>query len=436
MEKILKQALNKAESAELFYADARKAEVQYEAGKLKMVNSERRTGAALRAIKGGRLGFASTTDFTQSERMVGLALDTATAGPAAKFSFPGQATGVEDVDTMKPSAAKLGVSEIVEMGAKFVEKLKKLSPECYPETSITVEQEKIRILNSSGLDYETELGMYSVYFGANVVKGSDVLMIPSFCIPLVGEYDADSAAELVSRKISLAQEIVDAETGPTRVLFSPMGMDSLLLPLQMGFNGKAVEMGVSPIKGLIGKKAVSDSLTVWNDPTVKYWFRSGGLDHEGMLTKKAPLISQGVIREPFYDLLTADMYGKRSTGSGYRSSFETPPSPSPSLISIEPGDKSLDELLELVGDGLLIEYCLGVGQGNAMAGVFSNNVGLGYRVKGGKIVGRVKNLMIAGNSYDLFANGLVAMSKERDFSMSMCLTPYMLIDGVSVTAKS
>lgn len=436
MEKILKQALNKAGSAEVFYQDARKVEVQYESGKLKVVNSVRHTGAALRVIKTGRLGFASTTDFSEADRLVSLAMDTASAGPSAKFPFPGKTAGVAHIDTVKPSATKMGVSEIVEMGSRFVERLKKLSPDCYPETNISVEQEKVRVLNSSGLDYESEAALYSVFYGATVVKGSDVLMIPSFSIPLEDEYDPIRAAEEVAEKISRASVIAEAATGPTTVLFSPMGLDSMLLPIRAGFNGKAVEMGVSPIKGLMGKKALSDAITVWNDPTLRYWFRSGGLDNEGVPTAKTALIDKGVIGSPYYDLLTADMYGKVSTGSGYRDSFETAPSPSPSLISIEAGSASMEKLLASIEDGLYIDFCLGVGQGNYMAGEFSNNVGLGYKVKNGKITGRVKNLMIAGNAYDILLNNISALSAERGFSMTMCLSPYMLINSVSVTAKS
>lgn len=435
MEKIFRKALSGAGKAEVFYGDYRKAEAAYESGKLKTVNSVRMTGAGLRLIKDGRLGFASTTDFSQADRLVDMALDTAAAGPKAGFDFPGPKSGLIEVETIKQTATKLGISELVEMGAKYVDKLKKLVPECYPETSITVEQSRTRILNSSGLDYESEGAMYEVYFGATVVKGSDVLMVPAFKIPLDDEYDPILAAEQVAEKLRLAETVVDAQSGPTTVLFSPMGLDSMLISIGAGFNGKAVEMGVSPIKALVGKKALSEKLTVWNDPTVKYWFRSGALDNEGVPTQKSALVDKGVIGNPIYDLLTADMYGKRSTGSGYRGSFEAPPAISPALVSIEPGTKDVAELLSSIEDGLYIDYCLGVGQGNYMAGEFSNNVGLGYRVKGGKVVGRVKDLMIAGNAYDALKDGLVDLSSERGFSMTMCLAPHMLVQGVSVSSK-
>lgn len=435
MEKILKKALDKAGSAEVFFSDTRKVEVQYDSGKLKVVNSVRHTGAALRVISAGKLGFSSSTDLSKSDRLVDLAMGAAAAGPAANFTFPKPVPAAWQVETVKPSALGLGVSEIVEMGAKYVEKLKKLKPDCYPEVSISVEQEKSRILNSSGLDCEQDVAMYHVFYGATVVKGSDVLMVPSFSIPLEGEFDPEAAADQMAEKLGSASNICDASTRPTKVLFSPMGLDSLLLPLRAGFNGKAVEMGVSPIKSLMGKKALSEIITVWNDPTVRYWYRSGNVDNEGVPTQKTPLVDKGVIGAPYYDLLTADMYGKKSTGSGYKDSLEAPPSPGPSLISIAPGEASFTKLLESIDDGLFIDYCLGVGQGNFMAGEFSNNVGLGFKVKGGKIVGRVKNAMIAGNAYDILNSNVKQLSSERGFSMTMCLAPFMLIEGVSVTAK-
>lgn len=435
MEKILKKALESTGKAEVFYGDYRTAEVSYENGKLKTVSSVRMTGAGLRLIKDGRLGYASTTDFSQSDRLVTAALDTAAAGPRARFDFPGDPGKIDSIDSVKERATKLGISEMVEMGAKYVEKLKKLAPDCYPDTSITVEHDRTRILNSSGLDYESEGAMYHVYFGATVIKGSDVLMVPAFKIPLEDEYDPELAAEEAAEKIRMAEKVVEAKTGPTTVLFSPMGLDSMLMALGAGFNGKYVELGVSPIKGLTGTKALSDKLTVWNDPTVRYWYRSGAFDQEGIRTEKRALIREGVIGEPYYDLLTADMYGRRSTGSGYRNGFEAPPSPSVSLMAVEPGDKEVSEMLASMEEGLYVDFCLGAGQGNVLAGEFSNNIGLGYKVEGGKIVGRVKNLMIAGNAYDALKENIISVGIRRGFSMTMCLAPHVLVDKVSVTAK-
>ena len=41
---------------------------------------------------------------------------------------------------------------------------------------------------------------------------------------------------------------------------------------------------------------------------------------------------------------------------------------------------------------------LGPGRGNILSGEFSINVHLGFKVEKGKITGRVKNTMVAGNA--------------------------------------
>ena len=45
------------------------------------------------------------------------------------------------------------------------------------------------------------------------------------------------------------------------------------------------------------------------------------------------------------------------------------------------------------------EY-LGLGQGNPINGEFSVNLFLGYKIENGKLVGRVKDVMLAGNAFD------------------------------------
>ena len=95
-----------------------------------------------------------------------------------------------------------------------------------------------------------------------------------------------------------------------------------------------------------------------------------------------------------------------------------------------PGEESSEELLAGIGDGLYIKLLMGFGQSNILNGDFSANVGLGYRIKGGKVVGRVKDTMVAGNVYDIFKAN-VQLSRERD---PMYRLPYAVLHGVNVSA--
>ena len=57
-------------------------------------------------------------------------------------------------------------------------------------------------------------------------------------------------------------------------------------------------------------------------------------------------------------------------------------------------------MVKSIDTGILVHYVMGLGQGNALAGEFSVNLELAFKIERGEIVGRVKDCMLAGNVYD------------------------------------
>ena len=77
---------------------------------------------------------------------------------------------------------------------------------------------------------------------------------------------------------------------------------------------------------------------------------------------------------------------------------------------------------------------MGLGQGNPISGEFSVNVQLGYKIENGKIVGRVKDVMLAGNTYDAL-NNIMAIGDKAEWIGGSLFAPYMQIASLSVVAK-
>ncbi|MCK4408630.1 MAG: hypothetical protein KAW67_01005 [Candidatus Eisenbacteria sp.] len=101
MRKIIEKALAKgAERCEVFYLNSLETEVEYEASKLKNLSNTEETGFALRLVKDGRLGYATTTKADGLDRLVDDAIATSTCGETAEFGFAGATdiTGAELVD--------------------------------------------------------------------------------------------------------------------------------------------------------------------------------------------------------------------------------------------------------------------------------------------------------------------------------------------------
>ena len=61
------------------------------------------------------------------------------------------------------------------------------------------------------------------------------------------------------------------------------------------------------------------------------------------------------------------------------------------------------DIIAGVDCGLYVESLIGVRMGNPIGGEFGNSVYVGYHIEGGELVGRLKNVMVAGNVYEAAA---------------------------------
>jgi PmbA protein len=86
-----------------------------------------------------------------------------------------------------------------------------------------------------------------------------------------------------------------------------------------------------------------------------------------------------------------------------------------------------------IEEGLLVENVLGLGQGNIISGAFSNSLSLAFKIEKGEIVGRVKDVSIAGNIYNLLQD-VAAVSQEREWVYRRMCLPYVLLENMNVIA--
>jgi PmbA protein len=103
-------------------------------------------------------------------------------------------------------------------------------------------------------------------------------------------------------------------------------------------------------------------------------------------------------------------------------------------LIFETGETPLAEIIASMDEGLLVENALGLGQGNIISGAFSNSLGLAFKIEKGEIVGRVKDVSIAGNVYDLLRD-VAAVSREAGWVYRNFRLPYLLLPDMNVIAK-
>jgi len=77
---------------------------------------------------------------------------------------------------------------------------------------------------------------------------------------------------------------------------------------------------------------------------------------------------------------------------------------------------------------------MGAWAGNPYGGQVSGNISLGYKIKNGKIQGRIKDAMFSLNVFQALKNRVAAIGSEREWVENMFL-PAILIEPVSISIK-
>ncbi|MEO0278560.1 MAG: metallopeptidase TldD-related protein, partial [candidate division WOR-3 bacterium] len=157
-------------------------------------------------------------------------------------------------------------------------------------------------------------------------------------------------------------------------------------------------------------------------------------------TENREIISNGFLKNFLFDLDTAADMNKLTTGNGKRGSFSNMPSPAFHNFYVKEGDKPIETIIKEQKQAIFFIFPIGGGQSNLLMGDYSLNVGLGYLIENGEIVGRIKDTMISGNIYEDFQR-VLEISKESQYVPSFFggstffKLPHILVENVSVTTK-
>ncbi len=429
---LLGRLKSQAQQVEVVHVRAESTNVGFEANRLKSSQVEETNGIAVRIVKDGRLGFAASSDESAVEKLISNVLESAKFGDNIPISFPAAQPGPK-VATYDQSISDLPVARLAEIGQEIVDIILKVEPEARVNVELERGVQRLALRNQAGSELAFERSPLSVGFEISRVKGDDVLIMYDVTGSTVRMDDYSAFAHRAAEKLRLAQGSATVRSGRMPVLFSPRGGLALGLPVMLGLNGKNVYRQTSPMAGKIGEKLFDQKITVVDDPTLDGRFASAPYDDEGVAHQRRILVEQGVLRSFMYDLKTAAQMGVESTGNGSRSLF-SPPEPSPTNLIFEAGQTPLADMIAGVDEGLLVESPLGLGQGNIISGAFSNTLGLAFKIEKGEIVGRVKDVSIAGNVYDLLKD-VAAVSQETEWVYYSYNLPYILLTDMNVVAK-
>ena len=428
IEKLINLARNRGVQAEVYYQASQDTPIEFTNNRLKSLQTKATEGIALRVIADGKLGFASSSDLTRLEELLYAALATASIGDRAEFDLAQDLNiNASETNYQSPSTEKL-----VQIGKQLIEQVHEYNSDILVDVDFHVRSSKVKLATTANAFAERYKQTVSGTLSGNLVRGEDFLQAFAFDVTQDSQPQADLLLKKLLEKYQRAEQTVTIASGSFPVLFTPTAAAFTLGSLfKTILSGQAVVQKASPLADKLGEQVFDERLTISEDPNLGV--NACSFDDEGTPTSKKVFIDQGKIKQFYWDRRWAARANHQSTGNGFRGGLSRP---NPSLVNlcVSPGKTSVDDLIASMEEGVIVDQVLGAGQSNQLAGEFSVNLDLGYKVEKGKIVGRLKNTMVAGNIFNAF-NNLVDLSHEADWVGGGAYVPHLLFTQLGVASK-
>ena len=423
---------------ELYYQSTESTSVEAFQHEINQFTASKEGGVCFRCIVGGKMGYASTEDLSpaQAASVVERAAANASALEAEEevFLCEGGQTYLPLEDRSFPLPA---TEEIISAVLSTQEKLYKADPAVIDgcQTQGVAEQSELAIFNSKGLDLYSKNSLAGLIAVAVVSDGKE--MANDFQIKL-GKMDTIDQDQLAGKAVETALQKLGGEPAPTGqypVVFDPEAMSSLLQTYASIFSSEAAQKGLSKLAGQEGQTVASPLVTLVDDPFYKTNLLARNFDAEGSPTYCKNVIEKGEFKTLLYNLKTAAVAGKKTTGNAAKAGYAGSVRVSPFTMYLAPGEITEEALLEKAGEGVYINSLAGLHAGaDPISGDFSLQSS-GFMIRDGKKAEYVKSFTVAGNFYDLLKDITALASNLELPGMGRFGAPSVLVENLSIAGK-
>lgn len=298
---------------------------------------------------------------------------------------------------------------------------------------------EIRIVNTKGLDLQHQADIAFVYVSVMVKDKEQTKTASRFQVsPRFVHFDSKCLArEAVEEAVSLlGARTIPSKTYPV-ILRHDVASD-ILRTFGSVFSAENAQKGLSLLTDRVGTVIASPYVTIVDDPLLPYGPSSAPFDAEGVATRRKEVVASGVLTTLLHNLKTAAKDKVESTGNAVKGSYKSGVSVAPSNFFIQPDEQSLEQLMQQMGEGLLIIDVQGLHSGaNPVSGDFSL-AALGYLVKNGEIAAPVEQITLAGNFYQMLKQ-VAAVGSDLNFGLPSSSgtygSPSLFIEGLAVSGE-
>lgn len=218
-------------------------------------------------------------------------------------------------------------------------------------------------------------------------------------------------------------------SGRYRMVVDGTVSSRLVSPLLNALNASAIQQKMSFLEDSLDKKIFSEGLTIMDLARTPGRSGSRMYDSEGVATRNAPVIENGVVRQYFVSTYMSGKTGMPPTVEDVSRPCLMPYIKGKKLSDTEK-DVSLKDILRHCGNGIYVTGFNG-GNCNPVTGDFSFGIE-GFAFSKGKITHPVREMLVTGNIIELW-NTLTAAGSDTRLS-SRWQIPTLAFEDVSFSA--
>ena len=422
---------------EVYYVDRESLGISVYKEEVEKYNLNNSAGLSFRGKLGDRIGYSYTEilDEDAIDMLVKKAKENVSAieNNDIQFIYEGDKE-YKEISTYYEALENLAPDKLINIAINMEKEAKKYCDkvESFSGCAISYSSGKYGIINSKGLNLKNKSNLLTAYVvpivkdGENMYDGCGYVVAKSL--------DEIDPAKIAKMGVDEALSKIGATSIPAgnyKVIINNEAMVSLLSTFAGIFSGDAVQKGLSLLKGKEGEIIASDIVNLVDDPHLKDGLASVAFDDEGVATVKTYLIQDGKLNTLLHNLKTANKAGVKSTGNGFKASYASPISVSPTNFYIEPGVNSLEEMTKKIDKGLIITDLAGLHSGaNSITGDFSL-AAKGFYIENGVKTHPVEQITVAGNFFTLLTD-IEEVGNDLKFPMS---SPSIMIKELSIAGE-
>ncbi|MDR1919527.1 MAG: TldD/PmbA family protein [Tannerellaceae bacterium] len=373
----------------------------------------------------GRYGSFSTNrlDKTELEKFIAngvestryLAEDKARSLPDPTLYYIG---GGKDLQLLDPGFDSIQADDKVALAMQVCDEIMGKDSRIISSNAAYGDERSARyLIASNGFEGETSASSYSLTGSLSIKEEGSEARPESYWYESSIFYDTlikkgigAKALERTIRKLGQKK----TASGKYQMVVDNMNASRLLSPVISALYGSSIQQKNSFLLDKLNQQVASDKLSLTDEPHLPKSPGARYFDSEGIATRRLPVFEKGVLKTYYIDVYNANK-------------LETAPTiGSPSILSMQLGERDVDGLVALVEKGILVTGFNG-GNCNSSTGDFSYGVE-GFLIENGKLTQPISEMNITGNMLKLWTN-LAEVGKDLRPSSSWKI-PSLLFEGV------